>query len=168
MYKFVRCQPHTKCPSLQGWYLVLEPADIETLMKLHKSIAGFYYHKFGLDPHIVQSVEAFWYNPVRLAGMWLGSIEKYLAAGITLAVNSVGGMIPLDSVRVIAETETPKLIWPGGYRDEVITISRWSKGKHYYLSSNKDRIFVPGKHNTYANAVREAQMYTDNIQDKGC
>lgn len=168
MYRFARCQPHAKYPNLQGWYLILEPADVETLMKLSRGVAGFYYHKFGFDSHTPQSEIAFWYNPIRLTGTWLKFIEKYLAAGIILAVNSAGGMLPLDSVKVIAETESSWLIWPDEYKSEMITISRWPKGKHYYLSSNKDRIFIPAKYSTYASAVQTARMYTNNIQDKGC
>ncbi len=35
MYRFVRCQTHPKYPNLQGWYLVLKPDDLLTLVDLH-------------------------------------------------------------------------------------------------------------------------------------
>lgn len=168
MYKFVRCQPHAKCPDLQGWYLVLEPDDVDTLMKLHKGVTGLYYHKFGLDPHYQKPELGILYHPMRLSAGRFTSVEKFLFSGITLAVNSSGGMIPLDSVKVLVAEESERLIWPDRWLFETITISRWPRGRHYYLSSNRNRIFVPTKHGTYEGAHQVAKMYTTNIQDKGC
>ena len=166
MYRFARCQPHPKIPDLQGWYLILEPDDLDALMKLHKGIANLYYAKFGMDPHYNKPDLASLYNPVRLAAMWLQSMEKFLAAGTTLAVNFCGGMVPLDSVKVLAEIESELMNWPDHYDDEVITISRWPEAKHYYLSSNKDRVFVPSKYTKSKDAHRHAEKYTDNIRVK--
>jgi len=169
MYKFVRCQPHAKCPDLHGWYLVLKPDDLDTLMKIHKGVVGLLYHKYKLDPHIPKSEFLLTiYNPIRLAAGWLACVEKHLTAGITLAVNSKGGWFPLSRMEVLVEEKSERLIWPDRYRNEVITISRWPEGRHYYLSSNRDRVFISGKHSTYKGAFQVARMYTANIQDKGC
>lgn len=166
-YRFVRCQTHPKCPDVIGWYLVLEPNDIDTLMKLHKGVANLYFFKFGMDPHIKpDSEEGVLKNPVRLAAGWLQSVEKFLLDGTTLAVNSNGGMVPLDSIKVLSEHANETLEWPDYYDDEIITISRWSGGKHYYLSSNKGRVFVPSKYTDCKEARRVAERYTDNIQTK--
>jgi len=169
MYHFARCQPDAGCPDLQGWYLILEPDDLDALMALHKGVASLYYCKYGMDPHLKpDSDEGFLKNPIRLAALWLGTVEKFLSAGTTLAVNSSGGMIPLDSVKVLATVEQEKMVWPDLYDDEKITISRWPEGKHYYLSSNKNRVFVPPSYNSYTDAYAAARKYTENIHAKGC
>ena len=165
MYRFVRCQCHPKTPDLQGWYLILEPNDSDALMELHKGVVNFYYTKFGMDPRIgPRSVEAYIKSPARLAATWLQSIENFLAAGIILAVNSHGGMMLLDSVKVLATIESEKMIWPGYYDNEIITISHWPEGEHFYLSSNKDRVFVPPKYTEYIDAREIAEKYTNNIR----
>lgn len=170
MYKFVRCQTHAKCPNLQGWYLVLEPNDLETLEKLHQSISAFYFQKFGLDPHLQKDMSnpdtgAYLKHPVRLAGLWSETIEKQLFRGRVL-VNSRGGILPND-VRVLAEVTRVKMLWPGPFDPkEVITISRWPKGFHFYLSSSKERIFTPPKYETLEEAREVAEIYTNNIQEK--
>jgi hypothetical protein len=168
MHRFLRCQTHPKCPNVIGWYLVLEPSDVETLAKLHKGVAGLYYYKFGLDPHITESEMAPYYNPVKLAAQWYASVEIQLQKG-ALLVNSCGGCLPMDdSVKILSEHESEVMEWPDYYDDEVITISRWPEGKHYYLSSNKNRVFVPSKWHSYKLAHRVASKYTNNIRSKGC
>lgn len=168
MYRFVRCQPHAEYPGFQGWYLVLKPDDIDALMELHKGVANFYYRKFGMDPHITESEMAMAYNPIILTAKWLCSVEHFLLVGTTLVINQSGGMVPLDSVKVLAEIESERMTWPNCYEDEVVTISRWPKGQHYYLSSNKNRIFVPPKYIQYFSALQAAKKYTDNVKSKGC
>jgi hypothetical protein len=165
MYHFARCQLHSKCPDLQGWCLILKPDDFDTLLELHKGVVSLYFHKFGLDPHITGSSP---YNPIKLAQGWFQSAEKLLLIGTTLAVNSSGGMFPLEGVKVLSTLEKETMTWPDLYDDEVITISCWSGGRHYYLSSNKDRIFAPSKYVEYQAARQAAERYTDNIDDKEC
>jgi hypothetical protein len=169
MYRFARCQPHTKCPNTFGWYLILEPNDLDALMKLHKGIANLYFFKFGMDPHIKpDSEEGVLKNPVRLAALWLQSMEKFLIAGTTVLVNSSGGMMPYDESKIRTAVEREKMIWPSDEFDEeeIITISRWPRARHYYLSSNKGRVFVPSKYWDYENAKRVAEQYTSNIRTK--
>jgi hypothetical protein len=60
---------------------------------------------------------------------------------------------------VLAEIERDDLTWPEHFDDEIITISRWPKGKHYYLSSNRGRVFVPEKFSTYQAAEEAARKY---------
>jgi hypothetical protein len=168
MYRFALCQTHPKCPDVQGWYLILEPDDLDTLMKLHKGVISLYYHTFGMDPHIDKSDLAWYYNPIRLGASWLGSMEKFLAAGTTLAVNYRGGMVSFDGLKVLNVIESKLLHWPDIQNDEVITISRWPHGHHYYLASDVGQVFVPDKYVRYEDARRAAEKYTDNINDKGC
>lgn len=167
MYQFVRCQPNPRSPDLQGWYLVLRPEDLDTLMKLHRGVAQVYYWKFGMDPRIKpDSEEGVLKNPVRLAALWLGSVEKFLSASTTLAVNCCGGMVPLDSVNVLATVDSELMVWPELFPDEIITITRWPEGQHFYLSSNKNRLFVPHKYPKYDDAHAMAQKYTEDIRSK--
>lgn len=165
MYRFVRCQTHPKCPDVIGWYLVLKPDDVDTLMKLHKGIANLYFFKFGMDLHITESEMAPHYNPIKLAAQWLQSIKRLLQEG-SVAVNSNGGCVPLNSVKVLSESTNQRLDWPDYYDDEVITISRWTGGRHYYLSSNRNRIFVPAKYCDLKAARYTAQKYTNHIQTR--
>ncbi len=163
MYRFIRCQPHPRCPDLQGWYLVLKPDDWESLMDLHKGMAGLYYAKFGPDTPLVKSA---YMGPLGLAALWLQSVEKLLGAGTTIAVNSCGGILLLKGLTILAELESKKMVWPDTYPGEIITISKWPEGRHYYLSSNQDRVFVPSKYVQYKDAKEAASRYTDQIRDK--
>lgn len=163
-YRFVRCQTHPKCPDTQGWYLILEPGDLDTLEQVHRGVVHFYYYKFGLDPHIEKSELALFYNPIRLGANWLQTVEKFLFEGTTLAVNPSGGVTPLDSMIILAEIISEELDWPNHFEGEIIKISRWPKGQHYYLTSNKNRVFIPPSHKTYEQALRVAKKYTFEIR----
>lgn len=170
MYKFILCITNPRCPDTQGWYLVLEPHDLATFMELHLGIANFYFRKFGTGGPPSKGPDlGVPRNPIRLAELWLETVEKFRVAGTTLVVNSCGGVLPLSSVEVVTEVESEKMYWPrehGGF--ERITISRWSQASHYYLSSNMGRVFVPPKYAHYEDARHTAEMYTDSIIDKGC
>jgi len=122
-------------------------------MKVHKGVTGLYYFKFGMDPHVDPTGP---YNPIKLAAQWLLSVERYLLTGEAVLVNSNGGLMPRIGAIVLGEVESDKLIWPDHYEDEVLTISRWPERRHYYLCSNKGRIFVPDKHNTFEDAHKAA------------
>lgn len=164
-YRFVRCQTHPKCPDIQGWYLVLEPDDLCTLDQVHKGVVHFYYFKFGLDPHIEKSELAPLYNPISLGAKWLCTASNYLfGEGTTLAINPSGGMTPLSDMIILAEVISDELVWPNHFEDEIIKISRWPKGQHFYLTSNKNRVFVPSKHKTYEQALKVAEKYTSEIR----
>ncbi len=165
MYRFARCQTHPKFPDLQGWYLILETDDIDTLMDLHRGVANLLFHKFWVDPHRDEDMIAGVCNPVHLAAVWMRSAEKLLQAGPIL-VNSSGGMLPPDDVKILAETQSETMSWPDIYEDEVIKIVRWPGGSHYYLSSTENRIFVPSKYVRHEDALRVAKKYTDKIQEK--
>ena len=175
-YRFHLCQPHAKCPDLTGWYLELRPDDAETVMKVHKGVAYLYFFRFGTNPHITPAdlekaneLNVF-YNPVKLAAQWLCTVEHYLLRGETLLVNSNGGIMPMEGVKVLETVESENISWNDRFEDEQIVISRWPEGRHWYLSSNKHRIFVPGKYDRYEEARREALRYvpTERIKTKEC
>ena len=166
MYNFVRCQTHPKCPDLQGWYLVLKPGDLETLEELHRGISAFYFQKYGLDPHLKDEM-LFLKHPVRLAAGWLETISKILVSGTTALVNFSGGILPPNGVTILSEITCEEMLWPDAFDpEEVITISRWPKGFHFYLTSSKDRVFVPPKYGSLEEALEVAELYTDNILEK--
>ena len=164
-YKFALCQMHPKLPDLQGWCLVLHPDDPETLMKVHSGVCYLYYAKFGMNPHFDPNGP---YNPIKLAAQWLLSVERYLLAGTTIVVNINGGIIPLEDIIVLETVESDNLRWNKRFDDEVITVSKWPDGTHYYLCSNKDRIFIPSKYNKFDDAYQEALRYVpeDRIKSK--
>ena len=43
--------------------------------------------------------------------------------------------------------------------NETITISRWPQGTHYYLVSDRYRVFVPDKYDSFISAQAEARKY---------
>lgn len=165
-YRFHKCRPHAKCPDLTGWYLELLPDDVETLMKLHKGVVGLYFFKFGQDSHVDPTGP---YNPIKLAALWLQSVERYLLRGETVLVNMNGGMMPMD-VPILDTVESDDLHWDDRFDDEYITISRWPQAKHWYLSSNKNRVFVPVKYDSYTETYKEALRYApaNRIHTKEC
>lgn len=165
-YRFIRCAPNKKYPNLQGWYLVLTYNNRTQLEKLHKGIANLYYRKFGMDPHYSKPDINWLYNPIKLAAKWFETVLSTLASGEVLAVNSSGGWLPLAGIKILEKIESDELRWPDRFPGEIITISRWPDGRHYYLTSNRERIFYPTKFYSIARAEQEARKYTDNIREK--
>jgi hypothetical protein len=165
MYRFVRCQTHPKCPNLIGWYLVIEQGDIDVLMKLHRGVATMYLQQFGGDPHLLNSELASLYHPVMLAAKWLNTVMQE-TFNRPILVNFKGGWMTFDGVLVLGEITSDKLIWPKQFDDEVITIGKYPDGRHYYLSSNRGRLFAPPKHTTYQAAAQVAKQYTDQIRER--
>jgi hypothetical protein len=74
-------------------------------------------------------------------------------------VNPAGGFAAKRDLIVLAEIKRRDLTWPEQFADEIITISQWPKGRHYYLCSNKGRVFVPEKFATYRAARLAALKY---------
>ena len=169
-YTFCRCQLHPKCPDLTGWCLRITPNDpIETLMSVHRGVVSLYFHKFGEDPHIqADAARRDLYNPLKLATSWLQTAERFLLRGEAIFVNVNGGMMPAKDVTILETVESDKIDWDVQYEDEVITISRWPEGRHYYLCSNKQRIFIPDRYNEYADAIKAAKRYKAKIVSNNC
>ncbi len=170
-HRFHLLQPHVKCPDLTGWYLELRPDDSETIMAVHKGVAALYFFKFGQDPHIQKDeTQRLLYNPIRLAANWLVSVERFLMQGEAVLVNAFGGMMPLAGAIILDTVESSVLHWPGRNDDEKITVSRWPAGRHWYLSSNKGRVFCPAKYDSLAEARHEALRYVpaERIKTKEC
>lgn len=169
MYRFVRYRPEKKCPDLQGWFLVLKPGDLDTLMKMHEAVAHFYFVKFGSGGSNARVGAALGISPIHMASKWLEAVGKAQMRGETLVINKVGGWSKFNEDQVCSEMQSKRLAWPDYYEDEVVTISKYElpEARHYYLTSNKERVFSPPKHNTYEAAEAAAHVYTSNVQTKG-
>ena len=148
---------------MQGWFLEVRDDDPELVESLHTSIAAKYRAMFGEDSHGKPGPA----NAVLLADKWLQSLREELQRGEVL-VNPAGGFVAKRDLIVLEEIERDELIWPEHVADEIIVISKWPKGKHYYLSSNRDRVFVPEKFNTYQAARKIALKYVsaDRIKSR--
>ena len=171
-YTFHNCQLHPKCPDLTAWMLAIQPTDpIDLLMTVHRGVIALYYNKFGQDPHIqANETQRELYSPVKLATGWLQTAHKFLINGETILVNINGGMLTTKDVTILDTVTSDNIDWDIRYDDEKITISRWPEGRHYYLCSSKNRIFVPDKYNNYADALKAAKRYVpeDRIISKNC
>ncbi len=154
-YRFVRCQVHPAFDDVQGWFLEVRGDDPELLLALHRSLASKYHLIFGEDSHGCGASEG---DGAALAASWLQSLEAELQEGDVL-VNAAGGIVAKRDLIVLAEIERDDLTWPERFDDEIVTISCWPKGKHYYLCSNRSRVFVPEKFSTYKAAEEAARKY---------
>ena len=151
-YRFARCQVHPAFDDVQGWFLEVQGDDPQLLVALHRSIAAKYHSILGQDSHGCGQ------DATRLAAAWLQSLVSALQEGDVL-VNPAGGFAAKRDLIVLAEIKRRDLTWPEQFADEIITISQWPKGRHYYLCSNKGRVFVPEKFATYRAARLAALKY---------
>jgi len=102
-------------------------------------------------------------NAIALTAKWLEMMWQHMFDKTTVLVNACGGYMLLDNaVKILATVESDTLTFPEIFDDEVITISRWPNAPHWYLSSNKNRIFDPPKCNTIDMARIIAKRYVDD------
>ena len=95
---------------------------------------------------------------------------RYLLRGETLLLNMSGGMMPMAGATILDTVESEELIWPDRHDDERITLSRWPQGRHWYLSSTTNRVFIPLKYVSYEEALKVARRYVPaaRIRTKEC
>lgn len=167
-YHFAELSPDKRLPNLKGWYLRVAKEDVETFFAIHQAMAVRLYRKFILDPHLYgadgkpRSELASILNVPKLGAQWCETAERLLAAGGHIWVNIAGGMVPADGVLVHRTVESHDMQWPHVYADEVITLSQYPPpARHWYLASNKERLFVPVKHDTYEAAYQHALAFVD-------
>jgi hypothetical protein len=163
VYRFHRCNTDPRFPDLQDWRIEIRPDDPDTLEKIHRGVAAAYLARFGKDPHRWNDP---YYNWLTLGAKWLQTAEKLLWDG-PIVVNINGGILPRDAVVILETVETEEIDFNVRFENEVITITRWREGKHYWLASSKFRLFVPDKHNTYADARKHALRYVSADRIKG-
>lgn len=172
-FDFIKEQ-HAQCPSVIGWWLVVKPEDLDTHISLHKMVTTAAV-KWGNDPHEFNSdgtprrpespsqMQVAMQNPILFGAKWFGITLANLLSGRAICVNPAGGWHPLTNQTIVLARESRnRLEWPGKKDDlwqgEIITIMQWGDGKHFYLSSNKDRIFAE-KCNQFEEAERIAKQY---------
>ena len=56
--------------------------------------------------------------------------------------------------------------WPHKYKDEIIKISQFPDGSHWYLSSSENRLFTPEKYPNYDAAFKMAENYVSKDKIK--
>jgi|WetSurMetagenome_2_1015567.scaffolds.fasta_scaffold48853_6 hypothetical protein len=152
MYRFHLCNTDLRFPDLQDWRIEIQPNDLDTLMKIHRGVAAVYLSRGGDD----------W---LMLSAQWFQSAVLYLWKG-PIVVNSCGGLLPLEDVVVLDTVDSEELDFHVRYDDEIITISRWPQGHHYYLASNKLRIFDPVKYISFAGAYQAALRFVSKDRIK--
>lgn len=167
-YRFIRCET---ARNVEGWWLVLEASDLDTEMKVHRGVVAQAYHRFCRDPHMSEVVGnqrvakneiADMLNPARIGAGFLTT--RWKLGGVVL-VNSVGGMCPFDHRIVVhAELILDSLDWPQILEGEEIAVTQFPDGKHWYLKSNKGRIFDPIKFDTFRQAEKHAEKFVTREQ----
>ncbi len=184
MYKFLRIQTHSKCPKLQGWYLLVTPNDKGILDFMFQGIAQRNYLAcvpdkeysntgcplYTRDPRL-NSYARFqdFVSPITLTAKWLETVEGEMLNGRSILINSSGGWIPYKGAIVLATIESDKFKWPEYFEDETIVISRYKgDGVHWYLTSNHGRVFIPSKCNTlkYAKTIAAKHVSSERITVK--
>lgn len=160
IYTFAEIIPVPDCPNNKGWYLRLEPGDIETFEQLHRSVAHALFNKFVMDPHRKVDVEKMLdsdlhpqYNIPKLGAGWCATVMKLQMSHGAVWMNPNGGMFPdAPPIKIVRTVKSGTLVWPHEDTGERITIRQWQDGVHYHLSSNIDRLFVPVKYDTFGEA----------------
>lgn len=163
-FNFVKTQLK-KCPNIIGWYLILDPKDDDLLLYIHKIVTQTNILKAEKDPHIKGEINKSSFlvmiqHPISLSARWLMAMENNRFNGNIALVNRSGGWMPLDDqINILQRVTKNKFEFPTDkYEDqERLTISRFPDGKHWYISSNKDRMF--DKFNNVDEALVEAKRH---------
>jgi len=151
MYTFVKTQLK-RCPSVTGWYLVVTIADIDTIIKIHKTVICDKVI-FNLSKHPQDMV-----NWVNLSQGWLRTVEELLGREGAFLINMNGGVMAFSGIKVIQELVSEHLVWPSDDQ-EIIEINTWPGGKHYYLHSSSGRLFPEQKYDSVDDAIVEASKF---------
>lgn len=185
-YTFHLCRLK-KCPNVMGWWQEVQPQEHHKVNMLHTGVAASLFMKSGVDPHNdirysdkTDAIDERDFlnvirHPIILGGKYLATLtDQTLFRRKTLLVNSAGGWCYKDDTWEILETrELPTMAYPtdidpkhnfvpteeSDLYKETIRITQWPDGTHFYLRSNKNRLFFPEKFDTYEQAFEEAKKY---------
>jgi len=163
-FVFLKIRPSASSKATE-WVVLVEKNDIDLITVLRNALAAKLFLKFKKDPHLYenevpQNLMSVLYSPTRLIDGWSDTMDRLLNNDNAVYINVNGGIVPKDrSVKVVLREEKDEFAFPVTYEDEIIRVSCWKNGKHWYLSSNKDRIFVPEKFDTIAEATMESKKY---------
>jgi hypothetical protein len=128
---------------------LLEVVNEKDLMAVHRWISTKLFLKLGMNPHIFNQdgtphdeVAAYYYHPIKLGAAWLTTAQKFMWQDGGFYVNPAGGILPLKSLGspILATQESSS--WPTSpIAGEIVYVTRWPQGEHYYLRSNRNRVF---------------------------
>jgi hypothetical protein len=190
-YTFRKIQCHEKIPDLTGWYWYINTDEaLLDYISRTKGISANSIHEVSKRLHPDDPFQGHYSDAVSLAldlkirttygeGQKINlmtlteevndilvkpKIDMYMShPGIYLGANLIG-FTPDCGQRVVHEIVKNEYDFPE--TDEIITISRWGDGKHFYLSSSTGRDFKK-KYNTYKQAEERALKFVDkdNIRE---
>jgi hypothetical protein len=164
MYTFVKVQCHPKIPSLTGWYLKISKGDMISYSDFQLSMVAKIARQ-KIDPHIkTEKIPSWWmklFSPLAQSKKWTEVTSFYICKH-DLLFNKDGGWMFFNPKYLLETCTSDILKFPEEtYKHEIITIKKWPQGKHWYLTSSVERIFVPEKHNTIKEARELAEQYVD-------
>jgi hypothetical protein len=163
-YTFVLCSPDARFPDYKDWYLKL--TDPKQIGDMHDMLTKVLDSKFGKDPHLfnqktgepVSSIAPI-FHPSVLGAHWITTAISMFQQHGVVYVGALGQMFPPVNFVIHTELEKAKLAFPTEDNSEIITITKWKDGLHYYLSSNKGRIFEVSRYSNYDSAFKEAKRH---------
>lgn len=133
-------------PNAKPCWLILV-RDHATLERVHRWVSIKLFLSFGIDPHMVdengypRTLADEIRNPVRLGAKWLSSAFNLFYEHKCFCVNPVGGMLPLNKVEVLSETQGSDFPVGEPIAGETVYALRWPGRNHYYLKSTANRLF---------------------------
>lgn len=179
VFRFCLVNLDTRMPLLKEWRLKLTPDDADAADALHKCLAESWFLQSLKDPHNVAEIKRYGSEaainlrkaPVERASRWLNITLGARLQRVTILVNSVGGYCFLDNtVRILDTVESTELAdWPAPDdldNTEIITISQYPGRQHWYLSSSRERVFIPAQHQTLAAAQAQAAKFVPEANIK--
>lgn len=116
-----------------------------------------------MNPHLQKDIASdselgVLFNPVILGAKWLATATKFLLSDGRVLVNPSGG-IAVEVLDVTSEIEQDGYPSSEPIPDEIVYISQWLNGRHFYLRSSKERLFPFDKVDSMADARRKAAKY---------
>jgi len=169
MYTFALVQTHPKCPTLRDWYLKLTRAQaadpkIEQLLAGHVQASVLQREReHAEDTHPSESYALLGRGAV--AFRWPETVQLLLQRDTAVLVGRRGGICPVEGTKILETRKSKDLAWPQDER-ELVTISKWQRGSHWYLSSTFDRIFEPSHYDTPEEAIEAALAFVPREQIK--
>ncbi|KKL95459.1 hypothetical protein LCGC14_1854360 [marine sediment metagenome] len=151
------------------WLLRIE--DFDTAHEIHQSVCAKLYQTVGADPHNFRNGKpvgphSAFMNPVHLGAKWLQTADKFIIAKSHILVNKVGGIVPPGRFTILDTFESETLQWPDTDETEKITLSKWPRGRHWYLKSSTGRIFSPVKMGSLKEAKEVAGRFVSKDRIK--
>lgn len=173
VFKFHKCYLDKRFKNKPVWMLELSKDNLKAIIDFNTGFMNQRFIKSGIDPHTwvegTSNCETklllMLRHPLILAGNQLVVFLNKVNTGRTLLVQNTGSFVVKDdSVEIIETVERPDFNqWPEiDDKKEIIYISKWPDGTHYYLrgKTSNNRVFN-GKYNSFDEAYAAAKEITD-------